>query len=169
MPVFLCRWPNGDFSIVSAASKDDAIFQLDEWDNAESARIWKMKTCMLDFSLNDLGQIELNQLGERTHDEIMQRCYPDLEKTLASDPRLPEDGRATEEYPESAKRVMRDAVEQERKRMWDEQPRGKDADTELGRDIQRHMGASSVVANRAVRERARRVLTSKAGEGGKPN
>jgi hypothetical protein len=35
MPVFLCRWPNGDFSMVKANNKDQAIEFLDEIDNAE--------------------------------------------------------------------------------------------------------------------------------------
>ena len=35
MPVYLCRWPNGEVSIVQARDKTDAIFRLDEFDNAE--------------------------------------------------------------------------------------------------------------------------------------
>jgi len=35
MPVFMCRWPNGDFSFVSARNKSKAIEALDEIDNAE--------------------------------------------------------------------------------------------------------------------------------------
>jgi hypothetical protein len=38
MAMFLCRWPNGDFSIVSAATKSDAVELLDEWGNAEQAK-----------------------------------------------------------------------------------------------------------------------------------
>ncbi len=37
MAVFLCRWPNGDISIVSARNKDDAIVKLDEIGNADHA------------------------------------------------------------------------------------------------------------------------------------
>ncbi|HEX7359217.1 MAG TPA: hypothetical protein VF283_01880 [Bryobacteraceae bacterium] len=29
--LYLCRWPNGDFSVVQAESKRDALVQLDEW------------------------------------------------------------------------------------------------------------------------------------------
>ncbi len=29
--IYLCRWPNGDFSIVAAENRSDAVFQLDEW------------------------------------------------------------------------------------------------------------------------------------------
>ena len=34
MRIFLCRWPNGDVSIVSAPNKDDAIVALDEFTSA---------------------------------------------------------------------------------------------------------------------------------------
>jgi hypothetical protein len=34
---FLCRWPNGESSIVVADSKRDAIVQLDEWAGAQPA------------------------------------------------------------------------------------------------------------------------------------
>ena len=63
MRLFVCRWPNGDFSIVSAQDREDAVIQLDEWGNAEQARLWPMETCMIDFRLNDSGEIELNDPG----------------------------------------------------------------------------------------------------------
>jgi hypothetical protein len=37
--LYLCRWPNGDFSVVKADSKRDALVQLDEWAGAESTRL----------------------------------------------------------------------------------------------------------------------------------
>jgi hypothetical protein len=64
---------------------------------------------------------------------------------------------------------IRAAVEHERNRLWDKQPPSKDAETALGRDIQQQMGASSVVANRAVRRAAKKRLLSDEGEGKKPN
>ena len=59
MATYLCRWPNGDFSIVSAKTKADAIELLDEWGNAEQALLSRMPDCMFDFRLRDDGQIEL--------------------------------------------------------------------------------------------------------------
>jgi len=35
MPLYLCRWPNGDCSFVQAATKGEAIELLDEIANAE--------------------------------------------------------------------------------------------------------------------------------------
>jgi hypothetical protein len=63
----------------------------------------------------------------------------------------------------------REAVELERTRLWDSQPPAKEAETGLGREIQKQTGAASVVVNRIVREAAQKRLKSKEGEGKKPN
>ena len=55
MAIYLCRWPNGEFSIVNAKTKDDAIELLDEWGNAEQASLTRMTDCMFDFRLSDDG------------------------------------------------------------------------------------------------------------------
>ena len=89
MPVFLCRWPNGDVSIVSARNRDDAIVALDEFDNADDAEISQLKEQFLvDFRLSDDGQLELNQFGESTEGEIMEAAFPELEKTHSEDPAI---------------------------------------------------------------------------------
>jgi len=62
-----------------------------------------------------------------------------------------------------------EAVELERTRLWDTQPPVKEAETGLGREIQKQMGAASVVASRILREAAKKRLKSKEGEGTKPN
>ncbi len=43
MPLYLCRWPNGDVSVLMARNKTDAIIQLDEFDNADYAEISRLK------------------------------------------------------------------------------------------------------------------------------
>jgi len=78
MAIYLCRWPNGYFSIVAAKTKADAIELLDEWGNAEQASLSRITDCMFDFRLNDDGRIELADVGEYTHDGIMETCYPEL-------------------------------------------------------------------------------------------
>ena len=165
MAIYICRWPNGEFSIVSAKTKGDAIELLDEWGNAEQAYLKRMPECMFDFRLDDRGQIKLAQIGEATHDYIMETCYPELDELLTNadwDDEL-------RDHSAKGYEQIRAAVEHERNRLWDKQPPGKDADTALGRDLQRQMGASSVVANRAVRRAAKKRLQSKEGEGDKPN
>ena len=82
MAMYLCRWPNGEFSIVSARTKADAIEALDEWGNAEQASLTRMSDCMFDFRLSDDGQVELAGIGEATEEYIMEVCYPELHETL---------------------------------------------------------------------------------------
>src|SRR2546425_12169015 len=43
---YLCRWPNGDFSIVLAPTKRHAIIMLDEWGGAEPDFLSPLDTCM---------------------------------------------------------------------------------------------------------------------------
>lgn len=163
MPMFLCRWPNGEFSILSARNKSEAIIQLDEWGNAEQARLTRMDRCALDFRLNDRGEIELGEMSEATEDVVRRFCYPHLEEVLA----LAESAEVG--YTEKGYEAIRKAVEEERTREWDNQPPGKQADTQLGREVQRRTGAASVVVNRAVREMARARLESEEEQSGKPN
>ena len=161
MAVYLCRWPNGEFSIVSARTKDDAIELLDEWGNAEQASLTRMSDCMFDFRLSDDGQIELGGIGEATEEYIMETCYPELQKALNAT-----EGTVSED---SQKQVRLAVVERERTRLWDNQPAVKPAATELGREIQKQLGAPSVVVDRIVRQVASKRLKSKEGEDKKPN
>ena len=160
MAVYLCRWPNGEFSIVSARTKDDAIELLDEWGNAEQASVKRMTDCMFDFRLSDDGQIELGGIGEATEEYIMETCYPELQKAVSA---------AEGDDSDVSQRQIREAVERERTRLWDNQPPVKPAATQLGREIQKQLGAPSVVVDRIVRQVASKRLKSKEGEGKKPN
>jgi hypothetical protein len=160
MAVYLCRWPNGEFSIVSARTKDDAIELLDEWGNAEQASVKRMTDCMFDFRLSDDGQIELGGIGEATEEYIMETCYPELQKAVSA---------AEGDDSDVSQRQIREAVERERTRLWDNQPAVKPAATQLGREIQKQLGAPSVVVDRIVRQVASKRLKSKEGEGKKPN
>jgi hypothetical protein len=49
MPLHICRWQNGDFSAVSAASRKDAIAPLDEVENAELCELFTMKNFMVSW------------------------------------------------------------------------------------------------------------------------
>jgi hypothetical protein len=165
MAIYLCRWPNGEFSVVSAKSKNDAIELLDEWGNAEQASLTRMSDCMFDFRLDVEGQLELADIGEATHDHLMRTCYPELEKALET-AEWDDTGVA---YSADSRVRIREAVESERKRLWSNQPPAPEAQTEVGRQIQKQTGAASVVINRIVRRVATKRLKSKEGEGKKPN
>lgn len=140
--LYLCRWPNGEFSIVKAASKREAIIDLDEWAGAHPSWLVPLETFMVDFRLEDSGQIELNSFGEETGDFIRTRCYPELDAVLTS-PALTS---ADEEHSAAQKKIIREAVDRERTRLWHLQPKGPDAKTEFGKDLQKSMGTTGVVA-----------------------
>jgi hypothetical protein len=165
MAMYLCRWPNGEFSIVNAATKDDAIVLLDEWGNAEQALLKRMPECMFDFRLRDDGEIELADIGEATYDFILGTCYPEFEKALST----AESDENGLDFSSEEQKQIRDAVERERTRLWDSQSLAKKAETELGRDIQKQTGAPSVLVNRIVRQAMTKRLQSKEVQGKKPN
>ena len=82
MPVYVCRWPNGDFSVVQARDKKVAIIKLDELDNAEGCPLIRLDECQIHFRLTDEGQLELQSFGEETESGIWKFCYPLLDGVL---------------------------------------------------------------------------------------
>ena len=68
--VYLCRWPNGDFSLVEANTRREALVELDEWDAAHPCQLFPLESCMVDFRLNDQGEnrIEAIWRGHRRID-----------------------------------------------------------------------------------------------------
>ena len=155
MPVFLCRWPNGDIALVAARTKNDAIEKLDEFGNADHADLFQLTDLLIDFSLKDDGCLELGNpaFGDRALDQIMEKAYPELEKTIMSD----ELERLHEGSPEY-NTVIRTAVEAERKRLWHRRKKLKEPKTELGKHNQKQMGASTVMVDRLVEDVSEEVL-----------
>src|SRR5215469_3712430 len=84
MSIYLCRWTNGDVSIVSASNIADALKAWDEFANADDAVIARMPECSVSLRLNDLGELELGRFGDNTHEFIMETCYPKLAEVLAN-------------------------------------------------------------------------------------
>ena len=116
---------------------------------------------MFDFSLNDRGEIEMAGIGEATEAFVRDECYPDLEQVML-------DARnEAGDYTREGLEHVKVAVEHERIRLWHSTSKSDPPDTELGRRLQREMDAPSVMANKAVRKIAKRILGSKKGEGGK--
>ena len=70
MPVYVCRWPNGDCSVVLAQNEQDAIIKLDEVANPEGCSLIKLDEGQIHFRLTDEGQLELQSLGEETESRI---------------------------------------------------------------------------------------------------
>jgi hypothetical protein len=162
--VYLCRWPNGDFSLVTANSRREALVALDEWGGAHPTQLSPINTCMVDFSLNDQGEIELTQFGAETEHLVWEICYPELHEILSS-AQAEDDG----EHTAKVKELIRQAVQHERSRLWGNQPECPRAKTEIGRTLQKRLRTVGPVADYYVEEMANRILESKDDKGGKPN
>ena len=162
--VYLCRWPNGDFSVVTADSKRDAIIALDEWAGAHPSQLHPIDRFMADFRLSDDGEIDLTQLSGETHEVVWDTCYSALRDLLASDEATDIEGGDKS----GVRERVRKAVERERTRLWDNQPVDEPA-TEIGRRIAEQMGTSAVVADYYVQGVAKQILEFDDDEDRKPN
>jgi hypothetical protein len=95
MPLFLCRWPNGDCSVVLARTKADAIVELDQVGNAEDCPITRVRRFQLQFALTDRGELALERFGDGTKEEVraaiaraveQERSRLDREETATTEP-----------------------------------------------------------------------------------
>ena len=164
MPVFICRWQNGDFSVVSAPSRETAITMLDEVGNAENCDLFPVKNFMAHFRLkeqadgiDEMVPVELEEFGEDTCDLLCERVYPVYNKAVMD---------AIENWPdndpvplEKVNEVLRnfnEALQSERTRQWGAKPPGASARPAaalgIGGDIPK------AGAERVVKERRRRHI-----------
>ena len=73
------------------------------------------------------------------------------------------------EYTAEAKESIREAVQHERVRLWKNQPECPQAETEIGRTLQKALRTVGPVADYYVQGMASRTLKSKDAKGGRPN
>ncbi len=118
---------------------------LDEWDDAEGAELRQIRDFMVDFRLTDKGELEFQSFGEECQDEIWKRAYPILTKARDEGPK-----NAEGEPTAAAKGGIRKAVAAERKRV-EAKSNPKLAETELGRTIQRQLGAPAAMIDRRLK------------------
>jgi hypothetical protein len=162
--VYICRWPNGDFSVVTADTKREAIIVLDEWAGAHPSQLSVLDRFMADFTLVDDGEIVLNRFSDATDELIWDRCYPALRDLLGSDDVTDPEGMMKP----GAAELVRRAVEHERSRLWDSQPKDEPR-TEIGKRVAEQMGTSAVVADHYVEEFGKQILEHDDDETRKPN
>jgi hypothetical protein len=103
MPVFCCRWPNGDISFVAGRNKKDAVADLDELGDAETGNVFAVDEFMLHLRLEDNGKLSFHSFGEVAHFEIMTEAYPLLEALV--------------EFAKPSSAQIRLAVKEERRRL----------------------------------------------------
>ena len=163
MPLFLCRWPNGDCSVVLARTKADAIIELDQVGNAEDCPITQMRTFQLQFALTDRGELTLERFGEGTNEELVSFAYPLLEHAL--DEAYRGEGDEDSESLPPNRRAIACAVEQERNRLDREETMTTEPQTELGRNVKRRTDMPTILIDRLVRKHAAKKLRNFKGRG----
>src|SRR5208337_1243086 len=147
MPLYLCRWTNGDCSFVFAASKGEAIELLDEIGNAEGCPLTPIHDFTVHFRFNDDGILEFEEFSEITEDG-----QPILSDALLNAPRDEQTGALTPEGME----IVKAAVGKERERV--KAKNVAEPDTELGREIKRNTDAPTRLVDRIVRKVASEKL-----------
>jgi hypothetical protein len=157
MPLFLCRWPNGDCSVVWARNRGDAIEELDQVGNAEGCPITPVHEFQLHLTLTDRGELGLEGLGDGIGPEIVARAYPVLDRALA-DAYGDSAYDLYEDLPPDRRAAITRAVEEERRRIDVDQPQIPEPLTELGRDIKSQMDLPTAFIDRAVRHAATKTL-----------
>ena len=153
--LFLCRWPNGDFSVVKASSKDEAIELLDEIGNAEGSPVTPINdNFMVHFVLTDDGDFELQGWGEETGELIMKRAYPVLDEARMS---------SLDKSDTERTDIIRRAVVRERDRVVEK--RVKTPKTLLGQNLKGMMDAPTRKIDRIVNEETAKRLKGFKGRG----
>jgi hypothetical protein len=153
--LFLCRWPNGDFSVVKASSKDEAIELLDEIGNAEGSPVTPINdNFMVHFVLTDDGDFELQGWGEETGELIMKRAYPVLDEARMS---------SLDKSDTERTDIIRRAVVKERDRVVEK--RVKTPKTLLGQNLKGMMDAPTRKIDRIVNEETAKRLKGFKGRG----
>src|SRR6266700_431844 len=167
MPLFICRWQNGDFSAVSAASKEEAILLLDEVGNAEVCELFSVKNFMVHFHLkkeaDDLDvpiPVELEGFGEETDELLCERVYPIYSKAaMEADKDWPDDDSSVpQEKQEAAWKKLNDALVTERGRQWGAKEPLVSNDPDAARIQQSGLDVPRVMAESIAKEHRRRKI-----------
>ena len=161
MPVFMCRWPNGDFSFVLARNKSKAIEALDEIDNAEGCPLSMVEDFMVHFRLEEDGSFEHEGFGEVTENTIW-KDYPILDETFT---RIFEEIKGGQLTPEHMQ-VIGEAVGKERERV--KAKKMKQPATHLGQEIKKAMDVPTSMIEREIKKTAMEKLKEFKPKG-KPN
>jgi hypothetical protein len=157
MPLYVCRWGNGDFSVAQATNKDHAIEMLDEVANAEGLPLYAIRDFMVHFRLTDNGTIELEGFGDDFEYTLADRIHPTLSEVQSA---VHTDDKIDESR-------IRGAVEAERTRIKAKTSNA--PDTELGKQLKSETDLPTVVVNKKVEAVAQEILRKTPTPKGKPN
>ncbi len=164
MPLFLCRWPNGDCSVVWASTKENAIVELDQVGNAEGCPLVQLPAFQAHFVLTDRGELTLEALGEGAGQEMVSRAYPLLHRAL-SDAYADGEYDSYETLPPSRRAAIAAVVALERNRIAGDRPAAAEPHTALAGDVKKQTDVPTVLLDRIVRDVATTKLKQFRGRG----
>ena len=165
MPLFICRWQNGDFSAVNASSRDEAIELLDEVGNADVAEVFTAKRFMVHFQLkkqiDELEEpvpVDFEGFGEETYETLRERVYPVYNKaSMRVHDELHANGDLPEQEYNGALKVLNEAVVTERTRNRDSKKAELSDDPQVA-ELQKQVDVPRPMAEQVVKERRRRAI-----------
>lgn len=166
MPLFICRWQNGDFSAVSAPSRDEAMELLDEVGNADVADLFTVKNFMVHFQLKTEADavdepvpVELEGFGDDTYDILCERVYPVYSKVSAKVvDDLPTSGEIPNAMRECALAKLKEAIVTERLRNMDSKKAKLSDDPDVA-ELQKERDTPRQIAEKVLKEHRRRAIT----------
>ena len=88
MPAYICRWPNGDISVVSASAGVEVADVLDEVGNPDEAEMIELgHPIAVHFRLGDKSNgeglpLEYEGINEYLEESILERAYPIFNEVL---------------------------------------------------------------------------------------
>lgn len=117
-PPLICRWPNGDISLVAADSRTEADYILDEVENPNCAELlplrhpiaihFSLKKVSPGDSISDALELDDSAFNDALLESISERAYPVLSEVLAN--------------PKCTQKMIDAAIDQEREPIGDKQP-----------------------------------------------
>jgi hypothetical protein len=169
MPLFICRWQNGDFSAVYARNRESAIIELDEVGDAELGELFTVKNFMVHFKLkeeipedtDELLPVDFEDFGEETYDALSERVYPIYDHAARTyDENWTDRDHATDEQWEAAEKQLKDALAVERQRNWGAKEPQLSDDPEAARLQEEGHRIPKALADKLVKDRREKQLKS---------
>jgi hypothetical protein len=157
MPLYICRWRSGSFSVVSAQNRKQAVELLDEVGNADLAELFSVKNFLVTFRLkqkpsgpDDVLPFEFQGFGEQTFDVLCNRVYPVYDRAASE---------VAEHRPEEAAalQILNDALITERNRFGGQKPRVMSEDQDVAA-LQMRADVPKSVAEQIVKEGRRKRI-----------
>ncbi len=165
MPLFICRWQNGDFSAVSAVSREEAMELLDEVGNADVAELFTTKRFMVHFQLKkqvdnveEPVPVDLDGFGDETYEMLCDRVYLVYSKaSIMVHDDWPTSGDVPKGKYDTALKMLEEALMTERMRNWDSKTAELSDDPEVA-ELQKRADVPRPMAEQAVKERRRHAI-----------